>query len=127
MNFVSVTQIARKWNVSERSVRNYCAAGRVPGAFLTGKTWNVPEDAQKPARRRVASEVPRALLDVLRDEMQSKQSGGIYHRVQIDLTYNSNHMEGSRLSHEQTRHIFETNTLGLAEESVNVDDIVETA
>lgn len=125
MNFLSVAQIAQKWNVSERSVRNYCAEGRVPGAFLTGKTWNVPEDAQKPVRRR--GNAPRALLDVLRGEMRSKQSGGIYHRVQVDLTYNSNHMEGSRLSHEQTRHIFETNTLGLAEENVNVDDIVETA
>ena len=89
MNYLSVAQIAQKWNVSERSVRNYCAEGRVPGAFLTGKTWNVPEDAQKPVRRRAEGDAPRALLDVLRGEMRSKQSGGIYHRVQVDLTYNS--------------------------------------
>ena len=51
--------------------------------------------------------------------------GGIYHRTQIDLTYNSNRIEGSKLTHEQTRFIFETNTIGLSDESVNVDDIIE--
>ena len=48
------------------------------------------------------------------------------HRNQIDLTYNSNHIEGSRLTHEQTRYIFETNTIGISDESINVDDIIET-
>lgn len=55
-----------------------------------------------------------------------KLKGGIYHRTQIDLTYNSNHIEGSRLTHDQTRYIFETNTIGITDESVNVDDIIET-
>lgn len=54
--------------------------------------------------------------------------GGIYHKVQIDLTFNSNHIEGSRLTHDQTRYIFETNTIGVTnEEPLNVDDIIETA
>ena len=57
----------------------------------------------------------------------SKYSGGIYHKTQIDLTYNSNHMEGSRLSHDQTRYIFETNTIGVEKEVLNVDDVIETA
>ena len=48
MRYLSVIEIAKKWNVSERSVRNYCAQGRVTGAFLTGKTWNIPENAEKP-------------------------------------------------------------------------------
>ena len=50
MKYLSVKEIAALWNTSERSVRNYCAAGRVPGAFLTGKTWNIPENAEKPER-----------------------------------------------------------------------------
>jgi len=50
MRFLSVCEVAKEWGVSERSVRNYCAAGRVPGAFLTGKTWNIPEHAEKPER-----------------------------------------------------------------------------
>ena len=52
--------------------------------------------------------------------------GGIYHYTQIDLTYNSNHIEGSRLTHDQTRYIFETNTVCIEGESVRVDDIIET-
>lgn len=127
MQYLSVTEIAEKWNVSERSVRNYCAQGRVPGAFLTGKTWNIPENAEKPQRSNKRKEQPITLLDILREEKAGKYSGGIYHKTQIDLTYNSNHIEGSRLTHDQTRYIFETNTIGAENEVLNVDDIVETA
>ena len=70
---------------------------------------------------------PQTLLEILQAEQIAKTSGGVYHKVQIDLTYNSNHIEGSRLTHEQTRYIFETNTIGFSEEAINVDDIVETA
>ena len=126
MNYLSVKDIAKKWNISERSVRNYCAAGRVEGAFLTGKTWNIPENAVKPERSNKKSDAPKTLLDILRAEKQSRYPGGIYHKIQIDLTYNSNHIEGSRLTHDQTRYIFETNTIGITNEAVRVDDIVET-
>ncbi len=124
MQYLSVARIAEKWNVSERSVRNYCAQGRVPGAFLTGKTWNIPENAKKPDRSN--KKQPITLLDILRDEKANRYSGGIYHKTQIDLTYNSNHIEGSRLTHDQTRYIFETNTIGMENEVVNVDDVIET-
>lgn len=127
MGYLSVSEIAKKWHLSERTVRNYCAQGRVSGAFLTGKTWNIPEDAQKPSRVRAQAAAPTTLLSVLQREKQSRLPGGIYHRVQIDLTYNSNHIEGSRLSREQTRFIFETNTIGIEKQAVNVDDVVETA
>lgn len=127
MNYISVSQAAKKWNVSERSVRNYCSLGRIDGAFLTGKTWNIPENAEKPKRANKRTEISRTLLDVLRTEKKLKISGGIYHKVQIELTYNSNHMEGSCLTHEQTRYIFETNTVGIEKQSLNVDDIIETS
>lgn len=127
MKYVSVAQIAKKWGVSERTVRNYCAEGKIPEAFLTGKTWNIPEDAQRPERVNKKRDEPETLLDVLRTEKASGTKGGIYHKVQIELTYNSNHMEGSRLTHDQTRYIYETNTIGVEVGTVNVDDIVETA
>lgn len=127
MGYLSVAEIAKKWNVSERSVRNYCTNGRVPGAFLTGKTWNVPEDAVKPKRANQKKEQPQTLLDILKEQKLSKYPGGIYHKTQIELTYNSNHMEGSRLTHDQTRYIFETNTIGIENEVINVDDVIETA
>lgn len=126
MKYLSVADVAKKWNISERSVRNYCALGRVDGAFLTGKTWNIPETAEKPKRSNSQSDAPTTLLEILKAEKATKTSGGIYHKVQIDLTYNSNHIEGSRLTHDQTRYIYETNTIGVGD-TVNVDDVVETA
>lgn len=127
MKYLLVADIAKKWNMSERSVRNYCAQGRVNGAFLTGKTWNIPEYAEKPERTNKRKEEPITLLDILKEQKASKYSGGIYHKSQIDLTYNSNHMEGNRLTHDQTRYIFETNTIGVEKEGLNVDDVIETA
>ena len=127
MAYLSVAQVAEKWNISERSVRNYCAEGRVPGAFLTGKTWNIPDEAEKPSRAKKKVAAPATLLSTLKAEMTAKRTGGIYHKIQIDLTYNSNHMEGSRLTHDQTRYIYETNTIGVTDENINVDDVIETA
>ena len=127
MVYLSVAEIAKKWGVSERSVRNYCANSRIPGAFLAGKTWNIPEDAVKPKRSNQKKVQPHTLLDILKEEKANRYSGGIYHKTQIELTYNSNHMEGSRLTHDQTRYIFETNTIGIENEVINVDDVIETA
>lgn len=124
MEYISVAQFAAKFGVSERTVRNYCATGRIEGVFLTGKTWNIPEDACLPTKKLKNRGMP--LLSVMREQKESKFNGGIYHKTQIDLTYNSNHIEGSCLSHEQTRYIFETNTIGLSDKAVNVDDIIET-
>ena len=123
MEYISVVQFAEKYGISERTARNYCAEGKIEGAFLTGKTWNIPADAELPpkGKRKLSP-----LLSRLREEKEAKLNGGIYHRTQIDLTYNSNHIEGSRLSKEQTRFIFETNTLGITTESMSVDDIMET-
>ena len=124
MEYISVMQFAEKFGISERTARNYCASGKIEGAFLTGKTWNIPADAVLPQR---GARIKKSqLLNALREQKTSRLKGGIYHRTQIDLTYNSNHIEGSRLTHDQTRYIFETNTIGLTDSAVNVDDIVET-
>lgn len=125
MKYISVNEFAKKYGISDRTARNYCATGRIEGAFLTGKTWNVPEEASLPSSKRAKTK-RMPLLKVLQEEKAMKLKGGIYHRTQIDLTYSSNHIEGSRLTHDQTRYIFETNTLGITEEAVNVDDIIET-
>ena len=127
MKYISVAEAATRWDISERSVRNYCAQGRIPNALLKGKIWYLPENAQKPERVNKRSINSRTLLEVLQSEKASKLPGGIYHKVQIDFTYNSNQMEGSRLTHDQTRYIFETNTIGVHETTLNVDDIVETS
>ena len=127
MNYLSVAEIAKKWNISERSVRNYCAQERIPGAVLIGKTWHIPENAEKPARSNGKKTPVKTLLSILQEEKRTKYAGGIYHKAQIDLTYNSNHIEGSRLTHDQTRYMFETNTIGVENEVLNVDDVIETS
>ena len=123
MEYISVSQFAEKYGISERTARNYCATGKIAGAFLTGKTWNIPADADLPRR---SKKKVSPLLAALREQKEMRMKGGIYHRIQIDLTYNSNHIEGSRLTKEQTRYIFETNTLGITSENTRIDDIMET-
>ena len=125
MKYISVTEFAAKYGISERTARNYCSLGKIEGATLVGKTWNIPAEAELPGRKpRRRKAMP--LLVVLRQEKEARLKGGIYHKTQIDLTYNSNHIEGSRLTHDQTRYIFETNTIGIEGESIRVDDIIET-
>ena len=125
MEYISVIEFAKKNGISERTARNYCANGKIEGAFLTGKTWNIPADAELPQCKSSKGRV-FPLLATLREQKEMRLKGSIYHRTQIDLTYNSNHIEGSRLTHDQTRYIYETNTIGVTGEAINVDDIVET-
>ena len=125
MKYLSVVEFASLHGISERTVRNYCASGKLEGSFLTGKTWNIPVDATLPIKgKHIRKASP--LLQALRLEKENMIKGGIYHKTQIDLTYNSNHIEGSKLSHEQTRYIFETNTIGVEKEPILIDDIIET-
>ena len=125
MKYLTVNEISKKWNISERSVRDYCNKGRVVGAILQGKTWLIPEDAVKPLRQKRHTIKDVTLLGTLKREKESKLHGGIYHKLQIDMTYNSNHIEGSKLTHDQTRYIFETKTIGVSSNSISVDDIIE--
>ena len=126
MKYLTSSEMAIKWNVSERSVRNYCNNGRVIGAVLKGKNWLIPENAVKPMRKVKSSYKKRNLLEVLREEKETQIKGGIYHKLQIEMTYNSNHIEGSTLTHDQTKYIYETNTIREEQGMVNVDDIIET-
>lgn len=127
MEYLSVAEIAKVWEVSERSVRNYCAHDRVEGAVLKGKTWYIPASAMKPKRENAAKSHQYPLLHILKEQKEMKLKGGIYHKTQIELTYNSNHIEGSKLTHDQTRYIFETNTIGVESGAINVDDVIETS
>lgn len=127
MNYKSVSQTAQQWGVSERSVRNYCALGKIVGALLDGKTWKIPENATKPARKQKSGKISEDLTARLKMEKETAVPGGIYHKIQIEFAYNSNHIEGSRLTFDQTRYIFETNTIGVQNNTVNVDDVIETS
>ena len=125
MQFVSTKEFAEAHGVAERTVRNYCVQGKIQGAQRLGRSWRVPVNATLPTRGN-ANDSLSPLLKTLRREKDCGMKGGIYHHTQIALTYNSNHIEGGCLTEEQTRYIFETNTIGLTDKAVKVDDIVET-
>ncbi len=122
-SYISTKEYAEAHGLAERTIRNYCTQGKIPGAKRVGKTWSIPTDASLPQRKNARNQVS-PLLKALLEQKEAKMKGGIYHRTQIELTYNSNHIEGSRLTEEQTRHIFETNTIGITDQAVNVDDII---
>lgn len=124
MDLISVKEYAAAHGLAERTVRNYCVSGKIGGAQLVGKSWMLPADAPLPQRSN-ARHKHSPLLTELKEQKESKTTGGIYHRTQIELTYNSNHIEGSRLTKEQTRYIFETHTIGITTGAVRVDDIIE--
>ena len=85
MDFLSASEIAKKWNISDRMVRNYCANGKINGAFLVGKTWNIPADAVKPGRKKKLEFRSNELLKALKEQKEIKLSGGIYHKTQRKL------------------------------------------
>ena len=124
--YLTSNDISKIWKISERSVRDYCSKGRVIGAYLDGKTWMIPKDASKPERQIRHSDKKRSLLETLKLEKDSQIKGGIYHKLQIEMTYNSNHMEGSKLTHDETRYIYETKTIGIENNVIKIDDIMET-
>ena len=124
--YETISFFAKEWGISERSVRNYCANDRINGAKLIGKTWYIPMNARKPERINKSNIKKNNLLDRILKEKRGRISGGIYHKIQIELTYNSNHIEGSKLTHEETRYIFETKTIDKGK-TKNVDDVIETS
>lgn len=126
MKYLSSKELAALWKISDRQVRNYCSEGRVLGCFLEGGEWMIPENSTKPKRQKRRVKRERTLINVLCEEKKARIKGGIYHKLQIEMTYNSNHIEGSRLSEDQTRLIFETKTISVSNEPTRVDDIIET-
>ncbi len=103
----TIAKIAKGEKLSQRSIQKI--------ADYLGKE---PEDLI-----RIVSN--NKILQLLREEKEIQLPGGLYHELQVRMTYNSNHMEGSKLSEEQTRYIFETNIID-ATDGVLVDDILET-
>ena len=124
--YLTVGEAAKKWQVSVRSVQNACKNGRIPGVNLLGKSWMIPAEAERPERKPRAKGRPSTILAALKAEKRARIKGALYHRLQIDFTYNTNHIEGSRLTHDQTRWIYETMTIGKLSSDIPVDDLVET-
>lgn len=122
VKYLSVSELAKLWEMSERTIRNYCATGKIPNAVLVGKTWKIPQNAVNPAKKKKEEDT---VLDVLLGEWKSKINEGMYGHLQIDFAYNSNRTEDNKLLYNDVVHMFELNTVN--SKSYSVDDIVETA
>ncbi|MCR5734271.1 MAG: hypothetical protein K6G22_06690 [Lachnospiraceae bacterium] len=122
MNYISVSETAKRWNITERAVRNYLVEGRIPGAFMTGKTWVVPDEAKKPDRKPRARTMPMFLSERLKYEKKNRITGGIYETFQIKTAYHSNHIAGNPLSLEDVTGIITKNCV--SGENLDIDDIL---
>lgn len=123
MKKVKIVEIADKWGVSERTLRKYCQNGLIDGATKIGKTWYLDADIIKPVFNRSKS---NNILNDLLKEKENKKKGSLYHYSQILFAYNSNKIEGSRLTEEQTQEIYETNSyFPKNKEVVKLDDAIE--
>lgn len=115
------TSLTEKIGISSRTIAKI---GR--GEKIAKKTMQKIADYLGYDVKELSREISdNALLQLLRDEKEAKVSGGLYHELQVKMTYNSNHIEGSKLTEDQTRLIFETNTIDTSD-GVPVDDILET-
>ena len=122
VKYYLVSELVKRWEMSERTIRNYCATGKIPDAVLVGKTWKIPENAINPAKKKRFEET---VLDIFLNEWKSKINNGMYGHFQIDFAYNSNRTEDNKLLYNDVVHMFELNTVN--SNSYSVDDIVETA
>lgn len=122
MNYLSADEMAKKWGLTSRSVRSYCAQGRIEGAIQKDRRWLIPEGTSRPKRRNARASL---LIARLQDEQKHKIKDGIYQYVQVAFAYNSNHIEGSQLSPEQTMMLYATSTVIPGNISISFDDIVE--
>jgi Fic family protein len=123
--FLTIKEIATMWGLTERAVRKYCQSGKIAGIKRDKKSYLIPQTALPPDRINAKKYSENNLLNILKYEKDNHIKGGVYHKIQIAFTYNSNHIEGSTLTEEQTRYIFETATLGETN-GVRVNDIIET-
>lgn len=111
MKYLTTSQIAEKWGLTERRIRMMCQEGKIEGAFLVGKTWNIPENAEKPKRVNAKSVSPKNKLKEilsLKEELDHKRPlteaelKRLNEEFMVEYTYNSNAIEGSTLTLKET-------------------------
>lgn len=126
MAYLSSKNTARKRKTSGHRVRNSCKKLPIASTFLFDNTWSIPDNTVSPSIKDTCKVAPQTLKVVLRKEQAHAVKDGIYHKIQIEFTYNSNHIEESRITHDETRYLYEMNKIGIENKSLNVDNIIET-
>ena len=130
MQYISIKEAAQKWQISEQWARRYCVEGRIEGAYQKDMIWYVPEEAEKPERKKREDKpvVPKPqppLVKKLRQQKTKKMYHGLYDYVQTNLTYSNGRMASNRLMLTQITEIFETDKVKTGFEPIKVDDLIE--
>lgn len=120
MNYITTAQAGKKWEVTERTVRAYCKAGKIAGAVFAGNKWIIPEDAKKPERKSRKNETTLPMNNFSRKNDLSDT-------FRIDFTYNSRKISGSSLSLSDTECIYHDNAIMPGNRMISVSDIVKTS
>ena len=128
MNYITIQEAARKWGVSDRLVRRYCAQDRIPGATNMNGVWRIPRDAVRISKATVKhtdkTEIPK-LAKKLQNQKKKKNFHGLYDFVVINLTYSSSRMASCRLTRQQVETIFRKGKIRESFEPMKVSDVIE--
>ena len=125
MDYITISEMAEKWNISERMIRRYCIDGRIEGTIFEDNAWLIPEDAQKPLRKKKeAPELP-ILVKKLQRQRTKKIYHGLYDYIQINFCYSSNRLASNRLMLTQVEEVYRKGKVSTGFEPIKVDDLIE--
>lgn len=125
MEYLTASEIAAKWNVSEQLVRRHCRENRIPDAYQEFGTWYIPADAEKPARKQKEVKPTPLLLKKILKQCDGKQYRGFYEYLQINMVYSSGRMASNRLTRNQVEVLYKKDRIFTTSEDIKVNDIVE--
>ena len=123
MNYIKVAQAAKKWGISERHVRDYCANGRVFGARIKGNKWILPEIAEHPERKN-SEKKNDPISDALSVAVKTGIPNKIYEYVKVQFTYHSIALDGSTVTLGQIQHGFDEHKFNMLLPNINNDDTI---
>ena len=125
MDYITISEMAEKWNISERMIRRYCIDGRIEGTIFEDNAWLIPEDAQKPLRKKKEAPELSILVKKLQRQRTKKIYHGLYDYIQINFCYSSNRLASNRLMLTQVEEVYRKGKVSTGFEPIKVDDLIE--
>ena len=125
MDYITIAEMAEKWNISARMIRRYCIDGRINGTIYIDNAWMIPENAEKPARRKKEAPQLPTLVKKLQRQRSKKIYHGLYDYIQTNFCYSSNRLASNRLMLNQVEEIYKKGKVSVGFEPIKVDDLIE--
>ena len=125
MDYITISEMAEKWNISERMIRRYCIDGRIEGTIFEDNAWLIPEDAQKPLRKKKEAPELSILVKKLQRQRTKKIYHGLYDYIQINFCYSSNRLASNRLMLTQVEEVYRKGKVSTGFEPIKVEDLIE--